>query len=513
MADQNGNHPNLELLIAQAVQRALAERDEANIPHPDHNAHLEEIKKLKEEMEQLRKKQAGYLATTIRNIPFTQEILDADLPKQFKLPHVGEYDGKGDPEEHLARFENAALLHKYSDPIKCRAFLTTLIGPAQQWFNTLRAGEIKEFKDFSKSFLHHFASSKKHPTTTFSLFAIKQREHENLRAYIRRFSALALEVPMATPDLLISAFMQGLDTKDFLKSLIKRPPETYEELLARAEKYVNMEEIQVSRAAVKRERPKSPKGNRVPSNGTGMGHPFRPSLLGEFSSFTPLRMNQEIERIIQQHAELKNILTRQEGYRPNKRQQERPRKRARTAPPHEDFNHPNQGQPDDDRAHQRPAPPARGIINMISGGPTDGDSNRARKTSSRKLINMEIGNQIFHTGPTLSFGPEDLKGVSSNHNDALVIRATVANYDVARIFVDSGSSVNVLFQEAINQMDLGQYKMEPVVTSPFGFTGHAIRPVGLVHLPLTLGKNNTRKTRIVSFIIVDAPSAYNAILG
>ncbi|XP_073138696.1 uncharacterized protein [Henckelia pumila] len=109
---------------------------------------------------------------------------------------------------------------------------------------------------------------------------------------------------------------------------------------------------------------------------------------------------------------------------------------------------------------------------------------------------MEIDNQTVHSGPTLSFGPEDLKGVSSNHNDALVIRAMVANYDVARIFVDSGSSVNVLFQEAINQMDLGQYKMEPVVTSLFGFTGHAIRPVGLVHLPLTLGKGNGRKTRI-----------------
>ncbi|XP_073138405.1 uncharacterized protein [Henckelia pumila] len=77
---------------------------------------------------------------------------------------------------------------------------------------------------------------------------------------------------------------------------------------------------------------------------------------------------------------------------------------------------------------------------------------------------MEIDNQIVHTSPTLSFGPEDFKGVSSNHNDALVIRSSVANYDVARIFVDSGSSVNVIFQ-------------------------------------------------IVSFIIVDAPSAYNVILG
>ncbi|XP_073152143.1 uncharacterized protein [Henckelia pumila] len=93
---------------------------------------------------------------------------------------------------------------------------------------------------------------------------------------------------------------------------------------------------------------------------------------------------------------------------------------------------------------------------------------------------MEIDKQIVHTGPTLSFGPEHLKGVSSNHNDALVIRNMVANYDVARIFVDSG---------------------------------HAIRPVGLVNLPLTLGKSNARKTKIVSFIVLDTPSAYNAILG
>ncbi|XP_073131620.1 uncharacterized protein [Henckelia pumila] len=216
---------------------------------------------------------------------------------------------------------------------------------------------------------------------------------------------------------------------------------------------------------------------------------------------------------MQQNSEVKNILTLQEGYPPSRRQRGRSRKRARTAPPQEDFNRPNQDLARNDRAHQRPAPPARGVINMIFGGPTNGDSNRARKTSSKNLINMEVDNQIFHTGPTLSFGPEDLKGVSTNHNDALVIRAMVANYDVARIFVDSGSSVNVLFQEAINQMDLGQYKMEPIITSLFGFTGHAIRPVGLVHLPLTLGKSNSCKTRIVSFIIVDAPYAYNAILG
>ncbi|XP_073137811.1 uncharacterized protein [Henckelia pumila] len=198
---------------------------------------------------------------------------------------------RGDPEEHLSRFENVALLHKYSDLIKCRVFLNTLIGPAQQWINLLRPGDIKEFKDFSKAFLHHFASSKKHPTTTLSLFAIKQQGQEDLQAYIRRFSALALEVPTATTDLLISAFTQGLTIGDFLKSLIKKPPSTYDELLARAEKYVNLEEIQVSLLNRGIDKPRSPKDTMIPNTPRKIGSAPRPELLGQFTSFTPLRMS------------------------------------------------------------------------------------------------------------------------------------------------------------------------------------------------------------------------------
>ncbi|XP_073125378.1 uncharacterized protein [Henckelia pumila] len=327
-------------------------------------------------MELLKKKQSGYLAMSVWNTPFSAEIVESGLPKKFKFPHVGEYDGKGDPEEHLSCFENAALLHKYSDPIKCRVFLNTLIGPEQQWFNLLHPGDIKKFKDFSKAFLHHFACSKKHPTTTLSLFAIKQQGQEYLRAYIRRFSALALEVPTSTTDLLISAFTQGLSTGDFLKSLIKKPPSTYDELLARAEKYVNLEEIQVSWLNRGIDKPPSPKNTMIPNTPRKMGPAPRPELLGQFTSFTPLRMSktqalriceekrllqrppwseqgprrpksdkycdfhneyvhitndrrqleQEIERIIQQDKVMKYILVARQGgrYRPGKRDRDGP---------------------------------------------------------------------------------------------------------------------------------------------------------------------------------------------
>ncbi|KZV54657.1 hypothetical protein F511_25485 [Dorcoceras hygrometricum] len=38
-----------------------------------------------------------------------------------------EYEGAEDSEEHLSRFENAVILHQYSDPIKSQVFLTILV--------------------------------------------------------------------------------------------------------------------------------------------------------------------------------------------------------------------------------------------------------------------------------------------------------------------------------------------------------------------------------------------------
>ncbi|KAL0288703.1 UNVERIFIED_CONTAM: hypothetical protein Sradi_7091600 [Sesamum radiatum] len=59
-------------------------------------------------------------------IPFTEEVIADELPVSCPTPAIVEYDNTNDPEEHLSRFENAALLHRYTDGIKCRVFVTTL---------------------------------------------------------------------------------------------------------------------------------------------------------------------------------------------------------------------------------------------------------------------------------------------------------------------------------------------------------------------------------------------------
>ncbi|KAL0445159.1 UNVERIFIED_CONTAM: hypothetical protein Slati_2238600 [Sesamum latifolium] len=55
-----------------------------------------------------------------------------ELPMNLRTPAIAEYDGTSDAMEHLSRFENTALLHRYTDGIKCRVFVTTFARATQQ---------------------------------------------------------------------------------------------------------------------------------------------------------------------------------------------------------------------------------------------------------------------------------------------------------------------------------------------------------------------------------------------
>lgn len=66
---------------------------------------------------------------------------------------------------------------------------------------------------------------------------------------------------------------------------------------------------------------------------------------------------------------------------------------------------------------------------MISGGTTDGNSNRVRSRFDREEC-MVMEEPTSRTGSILGFVPRDLEGIMVLHNDALVIRAIVDNFDV-----------------------------------------------------------------------------------
>ncbi|KAL0407515.1 UNVERIFIED_CONTAM: hypothetical protein Slati_4065400 [Sesamum latifolium] len=176
------------------------------------------------------------------DIPFTEGVMADELPINCRTPAIAEYDGTTDPQEHLSRFENAALLHRYTDGIKCRVIVTTFTRTAQQWFNQLPPTVIRSFQEFPSLFLHQFASSRKHRKTKLSLFSIRQKEGEHQKEYLQRFNTATLEVPSTTQEVKANTFAQGLFDRDFFKSLAKKPATKLDALLARAAKYINMED-------------------------------------------------------------------------------------------------------------------------------------------------------------------------------------------------------------------------------------------------------------------------------
>ncbi|XP_012831725.1 PREDICTED: uncharacterized protein LOC105952686 [Erythranthe guttata] len=162
-----------------------------------------------------------------RGNPFSAEIMASDLPTGFQAFEHLAYDGTTDPWDHISRFQTTSYLHRFSDGIMCRAFATTLRDAAQLWFGQLAEGSVRDFETFSAMWLDHFASSKKQKKSALTLFGVRQGDRE---------------VPGLSQDVLTNVLMQRLRDGELFRSLAKRAPSTYDELLKRADKYIAMEE-------------------------------------------------------------------------------------------------------------------------------------------------------------------------------------------------------------------------------------------------------------------------------
>ncbi|KAL0361259.1 UNVERIFIED_CONTAM: Transposon Ty3-G Gag-Pol polyprotein [Sesamum radiatum] len=80
--------------------------------------------------------------------------------------------------------------------------------------------------------------------------------------------------------------------------------------------------------------------------------------------------------------------------------------------------------------------------------------------------------------PLIQFWRDERSRPRISHNNALVITAVLANYEVRAIFIDSGSSVDILFGEAYDQIQLRDVSLEKVNTSLYRFAGEVVHPRG-----------------------------------
>ena len=115
--------------------------------------------------------------------------------------------------------------------------------------------------------------------------------------------------------------------------------------------------------------------------------------------------------------------------------------------------------------------------------------------------------------PIIEFSKKDARRLHHPHDDTFVISMQVGDYNTHQVLVDNGSSADILYYPAFQQMRIDKERLVPTNALLIGFGGTRVFPLGAVTLFVTVDDYPQQITKDVTFLVVDCLSTYNAILG
>ncbi|GAV68132.1 LOW QUALITY PROTEIN: hypothetical protein CFOL_v3_11635, partial [Cephalotus follicularis] len=110
------------------------------------------------------------------------------------------------------------------------------------------------------------------------------------------------------------------------------------------------------------------------------------------------------------------------------------------------------------------------------------------------------------------FSEVDYDGVRLPHDDPVVVTLQVELFTMKRILIDSGSSEDILYKHAFDQLRILADQLRPVKTPLVGFAD-MVHPLGSINLSVVAGTAPCQTQVQMTFLMVDTPSPYNAIVG
>ena len=94
---------------------------------------------------------------------------------------------------------------------------------------------------------------------------------------------------------------------------------------------------------------------------------------------------------------------------------------------------------------------------MITRGPFIGGSYRSLKKAYQRQVNNVHMTQLVtkcHCTDNITFFERDARGIRPPHNDPLVIMLAIEGFNTKRVLVDNGSSIDIMYMIAYQQMKL-----------------------------------------------------------
>ncbi|CAA7057629.1 unnamed protein product [Microthlaspi erraticum] len=155
-------------------------------------------------------------------------------------------------------------------------------------------------------------------------------------------------------------------------------------------------------------------------------------------------------------------------------------------------------------------PPTPKRIDFICGGSKMcKDSINSIKAHQRRVESSGQPRPLDGPDHEIKFRESETLALDKPHDDALVIELAVAGFELTRVMIDTGSSVDVLFYDAFKRMGFENSALIGGRTPLTGFAGETTYSMGTIQLPIKAGGI----TKTVDFVVVDRPAPFNAILG
>ena len=491
--------------------------------------------------------------------PLSLGLDTARWPARFKMPDVTPFEGCTDPSEFLRVYETAVEAAGGDDTTKAKSITLALKGVALTWFFTIPPRSIYAWEQLRDLLRNNFQGNYIEPKGPGDLFALKQAPGESLRAFFRKFAEVKCQVKNINEATVINAATCGLQRGPLAERLARKPVHTVAELFDKMEQYARAEEDSARRTGAPGAstslaatepptkarsdyrqkgrnvyhvdgKPSSDGGKRGGRGGRGRGrgrargggrqsdNPFCElhgagthttqecrTLAGQGLPAPVCEMHGAGTHSTQQCrtlAAMREYMDRGNG----------PAGRAEAAPTNQ-----LPAAPQVPRIEAGQGERQHRIINMISGGSSLGmPSKRQRRAYARQIHHLATyplsGPPPFAEVP-ISFGPEDARGVYFPHQDPLVVSADIADFEVRRVLVDGGSSADLLFIDAFDRMMIPRDRLTPPGIPLIGFGGKPVTALGQIKLAVTFRDNQTSRTEVVTFDVVQMSYQYNAILG
>nr|GEY07855.1 reverse transcriptase domain-containing protein [Tanacetum cinerariifolium] len=324
------------------------------------------------------------------------------------------------------------------------------------WFNELPPESIDGYKDLRAAFLACFMQQKKYVKDPVEIHNIKQRDGETIEDFMERFKIETGRMKGAPECMRIFGFMHGVNNPELTKHLNEHVPKTMEEMMITTTAFIRGEAAAASK-----------KKGRIPwkPHDQSKRHSADKRTPKEILATEAIKFQPSPPMVTPENSHLiKEIKQGRDKSKAGKKE---------TA------------------VKDKPT-----TIYMVQ--------SRQRTVKQKVTQSFERVGEIAFPQLAASNGTEG----------PLVIEAEMGGHMIHRMYIDGGSSMEILYKHCFNPLRPEiKSQMVPATTSLTGFSGETIWPLGQLGLLVTIGDATHSTKAWMNFMVVKSSSPYKGIIG